>query len=456
MNTIINKQQGQVIVFVLSSEDEAVPKKVNQVTIAKMRAVPDKALYRCQQLVQAELAEGIEQIGDAAFSWCSALTNVSVPPTVNIIGTWAFAYCSSLQFLDLAYGLKEIGDQALRGCKSLKKLVVPSTCARIGKEALAHCPELTSVELAEGLREIGDNAFVGCCNLKNVALPTTLSKIGKDAFHKWMLRFRRMSREATDTRLLDALKGRFIELPIHNICYFQAHHLTDTTEVRLQQAIQKNHFTGFEADEFGMTPLHILAISAKPNIRLFRLMLKEYPENLVVKDRWGNFPVHYACDSYAPTEIIQLLLDKHTCVATKASMDWKRLMMLSYENCSEEATRCVVRSSIADRMSFLGLQLWKDDIHSIVNEISEGISFVEFRRITERIQSTLESYELKEKLSQLELALWEAQLQRDSPVLKRDANHRSDCRIVCGVAIVVPYVLSFLGDELRMGSRRED
>ena len=97
MDDLIN-QQSQVIVFVLSSEGDTVPEKVNQVKISNMTSVPEKALYRCQQLVRAEMEEGIEKIGDAAFSWCSALTNVSVPPTVNIIGTWAFAYCSSLQF----------------------------------------------------------------------------------------------------------------------------------------------------------------------------------------------------------------------------------------------------------------------------------------------------------------------------------------------------------------------
>ncbi|KAL3927091.1 MAG: hypothetical protein SGBAC_013222 [Bacillariaceae sp.] len=455
MSNFIN-QQGQAMLFVLSAEDEAVPKKVNKVKISKMKAVPDKALYRCQQLVDAEMSEGIEQIGDEAFSWCSVLTNVSVPSTVNFIGQWAFAYCSSLQSLDLAHGLTEISDQALRGCKSLKKLIVPSTCVRIGKEALAHCAELTSVELAEGLVEIGDKAFVGCCHLKNVALPTTLSKIGKDVFHKWMLRFQRMSQETKDTRLLEALNRRFDGLPIHKICYFQAHHLIDTTEVRLKQAIQQHHSTGFDTDEFGMTPLHILSISAKPNVRLVKIILKQYSENLVIKDRWGNFPVHYACDSYAPTEIIKLLLDKHTCVITKESMNWKRLTMLAYDNCSEEATRCVVRSSIAHRMSFLGLRLWKDDIYSIVNEISEGMGFVEFRKITERIQSTLETYELKEGLSLMELALWDAQLERESPTLKSDADYRSDCRIVCGVAIVVPYVISFLGDEFRVETRGED
>lgn len=371
--------------------------------------------------------------------------------TVNIIGNWAFAY-SSIRNLELAYGLKEIGDQALRGCKSLKKLVVPPTCVRIGKEALAHCTELSSVEFTEGLEEIGDSAFVGCCSLKNVALPKSVNKIGKDAFHKWMLRFRRMADASNDTRLLDALRGRFDELPIHKICYYQAHNLIDTTEVRLKQAIQEQHATGFAADEFGMTPLHILSISAKPDIRLFKIILKEYPENLVAKDRWGNMPITYACDAYAPTEIIRLLLDTHSRVVTTESMNWKRLTMLAYDNCSQEATRCVVRSSISHRMSFLGLQQWKDEINNIVDEISDGMDFGRFRKLTERLQSTLELYELKERLSLLELAIWDAQLQRELVPSKADAKHRSDCRIVSGVEIIVPYVLSFLGDEIRVGS----
>lgn len=84
MNNPLIKQQSPAIEhkYVFSSEGDTVPRNVNQVKISKMTAIPDKALYRCQHLVEAEIEEGIEKIGDAAFSWCSALVNLSIPGTV--------------------------------------------------------------------------------------------------------------------------------------------------------------------------------------------------------------------------------------------------------------------------------------------------------------------------------------------------------------------------------------
>jgi hypothetical protein len=350
--------------------------------------------------------------------------------------------------LALSFGLKVIGDQALRGCKSLKKVIDPSTVIRIGKEAFASCSELTSVELSEGLKEIGDSAFVGCCHSKNIALPSTVNTIGKHAFCKWMLRFQCLSHGQDDNRLLDALKGRFDGLPVHRICYFQAHHITATTQERLRHAFLKSGPSGFETDEFGMTPLHLLAISAKPNIRLFEAILKEYPENLITKDRWGNFPVYYTCYGNAPTEIIRLLLDKHSSVVFKESINWKQLIMLAYEKCTNESTKCVVRSSIANRLSFLGLQKWKLDVYAAVDEVSEGQNFVEFRALMERIQSKLLWYEIKEALSLMELALWKAKINDSSTSMgaEKDRVHRRNCRILCGDQIVIPIVLSFLGN----------
>jgi hypothetical protein len=426
-----------------------VPKTTSRVKIdSSIKEIPDRALYRCRNLVEAEIPEGIHIIGDEAFSWCCALTHISVPSTVTVIGTWAFGYCSELLSLELSFGLKVIGDQALRGCKSLKKVIVPSTVIRIGKEAFASCSELISVELSEGLKEIGDSAFAGCCNLKNIALPSTVNTIGKHAFYKWMLRFQRLSHGQDDNRLLDALRGRFDGLPVHRICYYQAHHITATTQERLRHAFLKSGPSGFKTDEFGMTPLHLLAISAKPNIRLFEAILKEYPENLITKDRWGNFPVHYTCDGNAPTEIIRLLLDKHRSVVPTDSINWKRLIMLAYENCSNESTKCVIRSSIETRLSFLGLQSWKLDVCAAVDEISEGQNFVAFRALMERIQSKLLWYEFKEALSLVELALWKAKINDSLTFMgaKKDRIHRKNCRILCGDHIVISNVLSFLGN----------
>jgi hypothetical protein len=69
--------------------------------------------------------------------------------------------------------------------------------------------------------------------------------------------------------------------------------------------------TGNQQDCLGMTPLHILACSSVHDIELYRLIIENYPTNLITEDRWGALPLLYAFWGASPAEILQFLLESY-------------------------------------------------------------------------------------------------------------------------------------------------
>jgi hypothetical protein len=71
-----------------------------------------------------------------------------------------------------------------------------------------------------------------------------------------------------------------------------------------------------------MTPLHILTCSSVHNLELYRVIIENYPANLITKDRWGAVPLLYAFWGAAPTEIIQFLLESYLSLYPDHTFNW--------------------------------------------------------------------------------------------------------------------------------------
>ena len=72
-------------------------------------------------IVTVNFAEGslCESIGNYAFSYCDALTSITIPDNVTSIGNYAFRNCSSLTSVTIGDGVTSIGEEAFRNCSSL-------------------------------------------------------------------------------------------------------------------------------------------------------------------------------------------------------------------------------------------------------------------------------------------------------------------------------------------------
>ena len=70
------------------------------------------------------LYNGLQYIGDVAFSYCASLKEVVIPASVTFIGVAAF--CGSGLEEVIFEGVPETIEPAVfKGCKNLKRIVVP-------------------------------------------------------------------------------------------------------------------------------------------------------------------------------------------------------------------------------------------------------------------------------------------------------------------------------------------
>ena len=110
---------------------------------------------------------------------------VVVPPNTKIIGVQAFDSLY-IEEVILPDGLEEIDNYAFHFCSNLKKINFPSSLKRIGKYAFYNCSRLEEIVLPEGLEEICDEAFASCILLEKVIIPKSVISIGSGAFDRCM------------------------------------------------------------------------------------------------------------------------------------------------------------------------------------------------------------------------------------------------------------------------------
>eukprot|EP00980_Cylindrotheca_fusiformis_P024673 scaffold12200_cov122-Cylindrotheca_fusiformis.AAC.5 len=378
--------------------------------------------------------------------------HVLVDSSVKEIPDKTFKAREFMASIQLPEGIQRIGMEAFLGCRSLKVISLPSSCIEIRRQAFAFCYDLTSVEVTEGLVAIGDGAFHYCVSLVNIALPTTLTETNDSAFAFCAKLHQQFSEEAD---MFHALAHRFDGLPIHKLCYEQPFRPADDTIENLYKVTGDAVDGQCGFDCFGMTPLHILALSGKPKLDLFSALLQRQPETLMTKDGLGKLPIHYVCLSNAPFDVFKLALDTQKSAFPQQPPDWKTLVWITER---EESYKYVVKSSIENRVSHLGLAAWRSDM---LNTVAGAL--VRHQRNARLIHlrlvhSKLARYERLEVVSLLELALWKAKLDQVEAAIEKKAQEapgmsnvdssidRQGCRISSGDEVVVSNVLPFLDE----------
>jgi hypothetical protein len=161
-----------------------IPRNVTHVKVhPAVKEISEGAFYRCRELMNVELCEGLERIDSWAFCGCTSLERIIIPSTVKEIGSSAFFCCRKLMNLELCEGLERIDSWAFRGCTSLERIIIPSTIKEIGRSAFRYCSKLMNLELCEGLERIDERAFENCTSLERIIIPSTVSFIDESAFY---------------------------------------------------------------------------------------------------------------------------------------------------------------------------------------------------------------------------------------------------------------------------------
>jgi len=128
------------------------------------------------------IGNGVENIGDFAFSNCESLKSVTFGNSVTSIGKFAFAYCHCLKSVTIGNSVTSIGDHAFCDCCSLTSITIPNSVTSIGGGAFYYCTSLTSITIPNSVTTIGDSAFCDCFNLTSITIPDSVTSIGGGAF----------------------------------------------------------------------------------------------------------------------------------------------------------------------------------------------------------------------------------------------------------------------------------
>ena len=173
--------------------------------------------------------DGIEYIGDSAFSGCPYITEETIPESVRYMGKGVFkgsglktlifknkvlnipaSFCENtvVSKVEFSYPkmVKNIGEsafantvltdyilpassedviiskKAFANCKQLAKAILPDNTTQIDTEAFSGCTALSAVSIGNGVSKIGDKAFYGCSTLTDITLNNSILSLGKNAF----------------------------------------------------------------------------------------------------------------------------------------------------------------------------------------------------------------------------------------------------------------------------------
>ena len=94
-----------------------------------------------------------------------------VPDGVHTIKDWAFSGCDLLVSVDIPEGTESIGEWAFNECNRLETISLPKGLGSIGNWAFSDCVSLTSMNIPETVSKIGNNAFSGCESITSVRVP---------------------------------------------------------------------------------------------------------------------------------------------------------------------------------------------------------------------------------------------------------------------------------------------
>lgn len=140
--------------------------------------------WKLPNLKRVVLGEGIQEIGDGAFSGCTGLKEVVLPQNLTTLEYGTFMGCTGLEKVVLPQSLTILEYGVFYSCTALQIVQLPQGVLKIGPCAFYNCKSLKQVSLPESVTEIGTQAFDGCSNLSDIILPAGIKKIENDSFEK--------------------------------------------------------------------------------------------------------------------------------------------------------------------------------------------------------------------------------------------------------------------------------
>lgn len=260
------------------------------------------------------------------------------------------------------------------------------------------------MELPRKIEVIGYASFSDCALLRNISAPCTLHGHGSRKVEKQF---------PNHIYFWDATKKRYDGLAIHIICYLQAYYPAKKTVLELSRSLKTTPNSN-STDCFGLSPLHVLALSTKVDQQVWIALMQRYNVDMAhKKDNWGFSPLYYLCANSVMN-------------ATKV-------------------LRYVVNASIEYMMGTSGFRKWKLELLAMSEIFSEDMDMLAKIEYMNQIYGKLACFVRQEQIALLEQGLWKARIQELPDVHRMSFEGRWACRITSGVEVVASSVLPFLG-----------
>lgn len=129
---------------------------------SELKSIGNRAFYECNSLVTVTLPDGVEEVGDEAFSGTS-VKSLNITDALVRAGRDAFYDISANKTGYIVYGkvlYKYVGSDV--------SAVVPSGVVSIASGAFENNSVLTSISIPASVTHIGKNAFDGIANLSEI------------------------------------------------------------------------------------------------------------------------------------------------------------------------------------------------------------------------------------------------------------------------------------------------
>ena len=125
---------------------------------SSLQSIGDRAFRGCSSLTSLTLPSSLQSIGGGAFTGCTSLRSVICNQFYRVIGqmllssdgTQVIAYWGENSEVTIPEGVQSIGDSAFSLCSSLSSLTLPSSLQSIGEEAFDYCNSLSTLYIPTG------------------------------------------------------------------------------------------------------------------------------------------------------------------------------------------------------------------------------------------------------------------------------------------------------------------
>lgn len=144
--------------------------------------IGERAFTSRDNLVEVIFPDTLCCIEDEAFMYSTRINRIDLPNSVTSIGKRSFYGCSNLSRINSLGTVRTIKEETFMGC-NITMLILPETLVQIENNAFNSNNNLQNITLTDSVREIGNSAFA-YCGISNIMLNNNLQKIGDFCFFK--------------------------------------------------------------------------------------------------------------------------------------------------------------------------------------------------------------------------------------------------------------------------------